>query len=50
MGDLGVTMGVKIGGMVTPLSAVRPCEWALDMFGSLDLTIGSLISRCKGDE
>jgi hypothetical protein len=24
-GDLGVTMGVTIGGVVIPLSAVRPC-------------------------
>lgn len=46
--DLGVTMRVTGGRVVTPLSAVRPCgvgsatKWALDTCGSPHLTMGYL--------
>jgi hypothetical protein len=56
VGDLGVTMGVMGGGVVTPLSAIRLCgrksatKRALDMFGSPHLTIGYQIGWYKGDE
>ena len=46
--DLGVTTRVMGGGVVTPLSAVRPCglgsatKWALDTCGSPHLTMGYL--------
>ena len=46
--DLGVITRITGGGVVTPLSAVRPCgvgsatKWALDMCGSPHLTMGYL--------
>jgi hypothetical protein len=55
-GDLGVTMEVKGGGVVKSLDAIRPYGRgvpplrALDMFGSLHLINGYLITGYKGDE
>lgn len=50
----GVIMRVKGGGVVTPLSAVRPCgvgsatKWALDTCGSPHLTMGYLPRGHRG--
>ena len=52
--DLGVTMRVMGGGVVTPLSAVRPCgvgsatKWALDTCGSPHLTMSYLQGVSNG--
>ena len=57
-GDLnghGTTVGVIYGGGGTPLSAVRLCRMdiipkkALDMYGSLHLTIPYLLKGEQGD-
>ena len=46
--DLGFITGVTGGGVVTPLSVVRPCgvgsatKWALDTCGSPHVTMGYL--------
>ena len=57
-GDLdghGAIMGVMHGGGETSLSAVRPCgmgvtpKKALDMYGSLHLTISYLLRGEQGD-
>ena len=54
LGGHGAIMGVMHGGGETPLSAVRPCGMsvtprkALDMYGSLHLTILFLLRMNKG--
>ena len=53
--DHGAIMGVMHGGSETPLSVVRPCGMgvtprkALDMYGSLRLTIPYLLRGEQGD-
>ena len=51
----GAIIGIMHGGGGTPLSAIRPCgmdvapKKALDMYGSLHLTISYLLRDEQGD-
>ena len=55
LGGHGAIIGVMVGSGETPLSAVRPCgmgvtpKKALDMYGSLHLTILYLLRDEQGD-